>query len=477
MRTFPSFIGGQWLEGPTLHQVTSPYDGSPVGAVHVADASHIEAALAAARKAREPMAALPAHRRRAILDHVAAQLRLRRAEFAKLLSREAGKPIDLAMAEVMRAEDVFTFASDETGRHDEEALDLGVASAGEGRYGVIRRFPVGVVAAITPFNFPLNLVAHKIAPAIAAGCPIIVKPSPHAPLSAFALAELCCDAGLPSGGVNVVLCSTQDADPLVTDPRVHLLTFTGSVDVGWQLRSRAGKKRVVLELGGNAAVLVHADADVKFAAARIASGAFAYAGQSCISVQRVYVHRSQADALRDALIRQVRDRVPTGSPDQAGVVCGPVIDTAAADRLEAWTQEAVAAGARIIVGGGRTGNIIEPTVLEGVPHHVRIAAQEAFGPIVCVEAYHHLDDALHWVNDSPFGLQAGVFTDSLAVLWRAYETLEVGAVIHNDVPTFRVDHMPYGGVKDSGVGREGPRDAIRDYTEPRLLALRPFPPT
>ncbi len=471
MRTFPSFIGGDWLTGHRLHTVHSPWDGEPVGAVHLASAAQVELALLAGKRALPDMAALPAWKRRAILQRTAELLRLREEELAHLISREAGKPITLARAEVQRAVDTFGFAADEAARLGGEGLDLGAAQPGQGRWGLVRRFPIGLVTAITPFNFPLNLVAHKLAPALAAGCPVVLKPSHQAPLSAFALAEILAEAGLPAGGLNVVYCAVEDAEVLVTDARVQLLTFTGSAAVGWRLQPLAGHKKVLLELGGNAACLVCADADVAHAAKRIAAGSNAFAGQSCISVQRVLVHRSRLDELRTAL-REETVRIVVGDPADASTVCGPVIDVGAAERLQAWFAEAEGFGATRLYGGERDGNLVLPAIFENVPQHARLQAQEAFGPVLCLDAFDELDEAVRLANDSPYGLQAGVFTDSVQTLWQCYEQLEVGAVIHDDVPTFRVDHMPYGGVKESGLGREGPREAVLEYTEPRLLAVR-----
>jgi glyceraldehyde-3-phosphate dehydrogenase (NADP+) len=474
MRTFPAFIAGEWLPGHRLHTIVAPWDGEPVGAVHVASAAQVELAIAAGKRAQPAMAALPAWRRHAILQRVAHSLRSQQTAFAELICREAGKPISLAQAEVQRAIDTFLVSAEEAGRLGGDGLDLGSAAPGEGRWGLVRRFPVGLISAITPFNFPLNLVAHKIAPAIAAGCPVVLKPSHQAPLSAFALAELIAEAGLPEGGLNVVYCDVADAEPLVVDARIQLLTFTGSAEVGWQLQALAGRKRVLLELGGNAACIVCPDADLVLAAARIAAGGFGFAGQSCISVQRVLVHRSRMAELREAL-DQAAARVGVGDPNDPAVSCGPLIDGKSADRLQQWYDEAQSAGAALIYGGGRSGNLMQPAIFADVPHHARLVAQEAFGPVVVLAAFDDLDDALHQANDSRYGLQAGVFTDSVSTLWRCFEGLEVGGVIHNDVPTFRVDAMPYGGIKDSGRGREGPRQVVLEYTEPRMLALRPEP--
>jgi glyceraldehyde-3-phosphate dehydrogenase (NADP+) len=331
------------------------------------------------------------------------------------------------------------------------------------------------VAAVAPFNFPLNLVAHKVAPALAAGCPIVLKPASQTPLTALKLAEIVDVTGLPDGAFSVLPCARGPADALVTDPRVKLLSFTGSPGVGWDMKARAGKKRVILELGGNAFVVVNNDADLDLATARILAGAFAYAGQVCISVQHVLAHASVHAALTSRLLAALSTSVPVGDPLDPSVVCGPLIDDANATRMTTWIAEATQAGGRVLTGGKRTGNVVTPTLLADVPPSCRIAAEEAFGPIACLASFDSLDDAIARINASTFGLQAGVFTNRVDDLWRLYEALDVGGVIHNDAPTFRVDHMPYGGIKDSGFGREGLPTSLADYTEPKLLALRPHP--
>ena len=364
----------------------------------------------------------------------------------------------------------FTVAAEESTRIYGEYLPLDWQEFTAGRWGIVRRFPLGPIAGITPFNFPINLVAHKVAPAIAAGCPIVLKPAPQTPLSSLLLAECVQQAGWPDGGLNVLPLSNEDASLLVTDDRLKLISFTGSVPVGWDIKRRAGKKKVVLELGGNAAVLVHSDADVAYAAERCVVGGFAYAGQTCISVQRILVEQSVYGKFTDLLIEAVK-QLKTGDPMDESTDVGPLIRESDAIRTTAWIDEAVRAGARLLCGGRRTHNVVEPTILTGTKPDMKVNCQEIFGPVVTVEPYQNFDQALRQVNNSVYGMQAGIFTRDAKLLFHAYEELEVGSVIAGDVPSFRIDHMPYGGVKDSGLGREGLRYAIEEMTEPKLLVM------
>ncbi len=466
------FLAGSRADGARVDVVRSPWDGAVVGEVHRADAAQVERALALGAAAAPRMKALASHERRAVLRTVSAALAERRDDFARLICAEAGKPLRYARGEVDRAVMTFDLASAAAGDGD-ETVALDKAPAGAGRFGVVRRFPAGLVAAISPFNFPLNLVAHKLAPAFAAGCPVVLKPASQTPLTALALAGLFRDAGLPEGGLSVVPSDRSAADLLVTDERVRVLSFTGSAAVGWDMKARAGNKRVVLELGGDAAVVILDDTDVAAALPRVTAGAYAYAGQVCISVQRVFVARSRYDEVRDALAARVAAGVVVGDPARDDVECGPLIDAGNAARVAEWIDEARAGGGRVLAGGARDGNVVTPALVEGAPASCRLAREEAFGPVALIEAVDDVDGAVARVNASRYGLQVGVFTDSLKKLWRFYEGVEVGAVIHNDAPIFRVDHMPYGGVKDSGFGREGIPTALEDYTERRLLALRP----
>lgn len=470
-RTWPLFVGGEWIDTGAVRDVVYPWDGSIVGRVRLAPPERIEEAIASAARVAPELARTPAWKRAEWLDAIAAGVRQRRDELVDLIVHEGGKPRRFAEGEVARCIQTFTFGAVEARRMGGEVIGLDAVPAGEGRLGVVRRFPVGPVAAITPFNFPLNLVAHKLAPAIAAGCPIVLKPADETPLSSLVLAEIVADAGVPAGALSVVPCEVADAAPLVEDPRIRLLTFTGSARVGWDLKGRAGRKRVTLELGGNAAVIVCEDADLDLAVERSAYGAFAHAGQVCISVQRVYVHRSVAGDFVERLVARARDTA-TGDPGDEATIAGPLRADEDADRVMAWIDEARAAGATVRCGGERDGRLVTPAVITGADPALKVSCEEAFGPLVVVWPFAEMDEAFDRVNDSPYGLQAGIFTRDVANVLAAFERLEVGGVIHDDAPTFRVDHMPYGGVKASGLGREGLRYAIEDMSEPRLLVMR-----
>lgn len=473
MADWPIFVAGVWGETPTPLDVRSPYDDAPAGRTWLGGPGEFERAAAAAAGAAPAMAALPAYERARILGDVARALEGRQAEFAATLAAEAGKPLRDATTEVARAALTFRVAADESQRVAGELLPLDLAPHGKRRFAVTRRFPVGPVAAISPFNFPMNLVAHKLAPAVAAGCPIVLKPATRTPLSALALARLLDEAGVPRGALSVLPLSRETGDRLVTDPRFRLLTFTGSSAVGWDLKARAGRKRVVLELGGNAGVIVDRDANLDLAVERIRAGGFGYAGQSCISVQRVYVHDEIFDAFARKLVA-VLERLTVGDPLDASTDIGPLIGPDDAARVQAWVDEAVAAGARVLTGGRRIGRAAyAPTVLTDVAESARVCAEEVFAPLVGLYRFGDFAGAVDAVNRTRYGLQAGVFTGDLRHALEAFERLEVGGVMLNDVPSYRIDHMPYGGVKDSGLGREGPRYAIEDMTEPRLLVVNP----
>jgi glyceraldehyde-3-phosphate dehydrogenase (NADP+) len=394
----------------------------------------------------------------------------RKQEFARTLAQEAGKPIKAARTEVERAIFTFTVAAEESTRGYGEYLPLDWQEFTAGRWGIVKRFPLGPIAGITPFNFPVNLVAHKVAPAIASGCPMVLKPAPQTPLSALLLAQTVQQAGWPDGALNVLPLSNEDASLLVTDERLKLISFTGSAPVGWDIKRRAGKKKVVLELGGNAGVIVHNDADLNYAAERCVAGGFAYAGQTCISVQRILVERTVFGKFTELLLVAVK-KLKAGDPMDDTTDLGPLIRESDAVRTVDWVQEAVRGGARLLAGGQRKGSVVEPTVLTNTRTDMKVNCQEIFGPVVTVEAYEDFGDALRQVNNSPYGLQAGIFTRDVKLLFNAFEELEVGSVIAGDVPTFRIDHMPYGGIKDSGLGREGLRYAIEEMTEPKLLVM------
>ena len=472
MREHGLFVAGRWHEGAATVPVRSPFDGREVARVGRAGAAQLRSALDAAADARDAMAALPPHRRAAILERTAGEIAARRDELAQVMVEEAGKPIALARIEAERVCETFAEAARVARSPHGELLDLEGFPSGAGRLGLVRRFPVGVVVGITPFNFPLNLVAHKMAPAVAAGCPIVVKPASQTPSEALLLAEILHSAGVPAGGVNVVPCAGTDAGILLDDPRVRLLSFTGSAEVGWGLKRRMWDRRVSLELGGNAAVIVEPDAgDLEAVAARIATGAYSYAGQSCISVQRVLVHREIEAPLTEALAAATR-AFPSGDPASSDVMCGPMITAPDADRIGSWIAEAEAGGARAVTGKRRDGSVVQPTLLDRVAEGARIWGEEAFAPVAAVASYRTFEEALRRTNDSRFGLQAGIFTRDVEKIQKAFATLEVGAVIQGDIPSWRSDPMPYGGVKQSGVGREGPRFAVEEMTEPRLLVLR-----
>jgi acyl-CoA reductase-like NAD-dependent aldehyde dehydrogenase len=470
VRTQGFYLQGKWIEEGTPVEIRSPYDGTPLSQVLQGTREHAERAIDAAVRAFGSTRRLPAFERQRVLRSIAQQITTRKEEFARTLAQESGKPLKQARTEVERGIFTFTVAAEETTRIPGEYLSLDWQQFTSGRWGIVRRFPIGPIAGITPFNFPLNLVAHKAAPAIASGCPIILKPAPQTPLTAFLLAETVEQAGLPDGAFQVLPLSNEDASLLVTDDRVKLISFTGSAPVGWDIKRRAGKKKVVLELGGNAGVIVHGDADLAWAAERCVTGGFSYAGQTCISVQRILVERSVFTKFRDLLLAGV-SKLKVGDPLDDTTDLGPLIRESDAVRATQWVQEAVQDGATLLAGGKRRGSVMEPTVLTGTRADMKVNCQEIFAPVVTLEAYDDFAQALRLINESPYGLQAGVFTRDAGRIFQAFEELEVGGVIAGDVPSFRIDHMPYGGVKDSGLGREGLRYAIEDMTEPRLLVM------
>lgn len=465
------YLAGRWEQSAQKLVVTNPYDDSVVAETWLASEADVERATQGAASAAPAIGALAAFERAAILAQASVILTRRRDEIGRTLSAEAGKPIRDALTEVDRAAITFHVASEEARRLGGEVIPLDLAAHGKGRIGIVRRFPIGPVAAISPFNFPLNLSAHKIAPAIAAGNPIVLKPATKTPLSALFLASALDEAGLPAGGLSVLPMSRELGDRLVTDERFKLLTFTGSSSVGWGMKARAGKKKVILELGGNAGVIIDETADVAYAVKRVVTGGFAYAGQSCISVQRVFVHDRLYDEFARLLAAKVQSLV-VGHPLDSTTDVGPMIDAGEVDRIEAWVKEAVGAGARVLAGGTRISrSVYAPTVLDGVPEVAKVCAQEVFAPLVGLYRFTDFGQAIAAMNRSRYGLQAGVFTNDLTHMLAAYDAIEAGGVIVNDVPSWRIDHMPYGGVKDSGIGREGPRYTIEEMTEPKLLVI------
>ncbi|MBI2817840.1 MAG: aldehyde dehydrogenase family protein [Acidobacteria bacterium] len=463
---------GEWKTSPHPVEIRSPYNGEVVGITYEASPEQVEQAVQAASQAFHQTRSLPTWRRAEILQNIVQALKAQQETIARLIALEAGKPIKMARAEATRAVLTFTDALEESKRIRGEWLPLDLDANSTGRFALVRRFPVGPVLAITPFNFPVNLVAHKLAPALACGASAILKPPPQAPLSTMGLARIAHEAGAPPGAVNSLLCGIPEAQGMVEDDRLKVLSFTGSAAVGWALKAKAGKKRVVLELGGNAGVAIHSDANLDFAADRCVMGGFAYSGQVCISVQRIYVHQPAFDEFASKLLDRVK-RLRLGDPLSEQTDMGPMISAQAAQRAEGWIQDAVNAGAHLLAGGERDGSFLQPTVLTRTKPEMNVCAEEVFAPVVTLESYDNIEDALARINDSPYGLQAGVFTNDMRAIMQAFEKLEAGGIIVNDVPTYRADPMPYGGTKDSGIGREGVRYAIQEFTEPRVLVVNP----
>ncbi|HEX7130635.1 MAG TPA: aldehyde dehydrogenase family protein [Rhodanobacteraceae bacterium] len=472
---YPFYLANKPQQPNADLPVLDKYSGEVATRVALADANAIENAIAAAAEAAAPMAAMRPYERRAVLEHCIARMAERKDELAFALCVEAGKPIKDAQGEVTRLLDTFRIAADEATRGGGEILNLEISPRTRGYRGFVKRVPLGPCSFITPFNFPLNLVAHKVAPAIAAGCPFVLKPSEKTPIGALIIGEALAETGLPQGAFSILPCKIEDADPFVEDERLKLLSFTGG-QVGWQLKARAGRKKVVLELGGNAACIVDADQRERldFVVERLISGSFYQSGQSCIKVQRILIHASLYDEVKQRFVDATR-RLKAGDPKDPDTFLGPMIDEAAARRLEGWIAEARQAGAKVLCGGERRGNMLQATVLEDVPRDAKLSCMEAFGPVTVLAMFGSFDEALASVNASDYGLQAGVFTADLDHAMRAWDTLVEGGVIVGDIPSFRVDNMPYGGVKFSGFGREGVRYAMEDMSEARLMVIRDPP--
>lgn len=469
--SYPLYLAGH-AQVPNLDlAVTNKFSGEVVTHVPLADPGMIDRAIAAAVDAAAPMAAMPSHKREKVLLHCIRRFEERKDELAHALCIEAGKPIKDSRGEVARLIDTFKVAAGEATRMTGEVMPMDISARAEGYRGMWKRVPIGPCSFISPFNFPLNLAAHKIAPALAVGCPFILKPASLTPIGALMIGEVLAETELPDGAFSILPCSRDGAELFTTDERLKLLSFTGSPEVGWALKSKAGKKKVVLELGGNAAVIIDADTDIPSAVDRVVFGAFYQSGQSCIGVQRIIVHESIYDMFRDALVAATRKLV-SGDPLNEETFIGPVISEKEAQRLESWVNSAKASGATVLCGGSRKGPVLEATLLENVPAGQSIVCEEAFGPVAVLSKFSCFDAALEAVNDSAFGLQAGIFTRDIHKAMRAWDRLEVGGVVIGDVPSWRVDHMPYGGVKDSGLGREGIRFAMEDMTEIRLLVIR-----
>jgi acyl-CoA reductase-like NAD-dependent aldehyde dehydrogenase len=469
-KEYKLLINGQWRESKIIKEIKSPYDKSVVGKVHFAAKEQVEEALAASDNAFQKTRRLSSFDRSTILEKISAGIKARREDLARSITLQSGKVIRDARAEVDRSVMTFDIASEEAKRIGGEIIPLDLSAATARRWGLVRRFPIGVVTAITPFNFPLNLVAHKVAPALAVGNTLVLRPASQVPITSLLLGEIIQETNYPHGGFNVLPAGYRESEILLTDDVVKKVTFTGSPAVGWELKKKAYQKKVTLELGGNAAVIVEPDADLEFAIPRIVTGSFSYSGQICISIQRIFLHESIYDRFMAEFI-SLTQKLKMGDPLDEGTDIGPMINLEAAKQTAEWIEEAVGMGARVVCGGKREGAMFEPTILENVVPDLRISWLEAFAPVVVVYPYSDYAKALEAVNYSLYGLQAGVFTNDLRKTFDAYETLEVGGVIINDIPTFRIDHMPYGGVKSSGFGREGIRYAIEEMTELKLLAM------
>ena len=471
---YPYYLANQAIYANQDLIVTDKYTGAIATRVALADAVVIDQAIAAAVQAQAPMAQMAAYERQQVLDHCVLRFRERAEELAQSLCIEAGKPIKDARGEVTRLIDTFRIASEECTRIHGETISLDISPRAKGYRGMTKRVPIGACSFISPFNFPLNLAAHKVAPAIAAGCPFILKPASFTPIGALIIGEVLAETALPVGAFSILPCARDGADLFTTDERLKLLSFTGSPEVGWQLKAKAGKKKVTLELGGNAACIVDADANIDDAVQRLVFGAFYQSGQSCISVQRILIHASIYETVKTKLVAATQKLV-MGNPQDENTFIGPMISVKEAERLHSWIVEAVNQGASLLCGGQRDGAMLAATLLENVPETTSLYREEAFGPAAILSSFTDFDDALAQVNNSRFGLQAGIFTRDLYKAHKAWDTLEVGGVVIGDVPSWRVDHMPYGGVKDSGLGREGIRYAIEDMTEIRLLVVREAP--
>lgn len=469
--SYPYFLANKAVFANEDLVVTNKYTGEPATKVALADAATIDKAIAAADASQEALRKMPAYERQDILNHCVRRFQERFEELAYALCIEAGKPIKDARGEVTRLIDTFRIAAEEALRMEGEVMNLEVTPRAKGYQGMYKRVPIGPCSFISPFNFPLNLAAHKVAPALAVGCPFVLKPASRTPIGAIIIGEVLAETNLPEGAFSILPCSRDGADLFTTDDRFKLLSFTGSPGVGWDLKAKSGKKPVVLELGGNAACVVDEDADLDDAIERIIFGAYYQSGQSCISVQRVIVHESLYDEFKQRYVEKVANLVH-GDPLSEDTFIGPMISVSEATRLDDWIQEAKAAGANVLCGGKRDGAMLQATILENVPDDANVNAEEAFGPVSIISSFSDFDAALQEVNNSQFGLQAGIFTRDLYKAHKAWNELDVGGVVIGDVPSWRVDNMPYGGVKESGLGREGIKFAMEDMTELRLMVIR-----
>lgn len=468
MQSYSIYAGGDFTATAQKLEVLNPYTGKVFASTYRAGKAELEKAIARAQEVKEKMRALPSYKRYEILLQISNEIKADRERLAKVLCSESAKPFRYAIAEIDRAAQTFLVAAEESKRLPKEYMSLDWTPHGEGKEGIVKYFPVGLVAGIAPFNFPMNLAVHKIAPAIAAGCPIIVKPASSTPLSTLELAKIIDKTELPKGAVSILPMDRETGNQLVTDDRFALLSFTGSPVVGWKMKKESGRKKVVLELGGNAAVIVSDSADISLAVRKSLIGGFAYSGQICIHAQRFYVHERVYDVFIERFIEGTI-ALKQGDPADPSTEVSSMIDNENAERVEKWISEARAQGAKVLLGGRREGTFIEPTVITNTNSSMKVVYEEIFGPVVTIEKFTHFEDAVEMVNDTTFGLQAGVFTCNVKEMDYAFDKLDVGGVILNDVPTFRADHMPYGGVKDSGLGREGVKYAIMDMMEAKVL--------
>jgi len=470
MKEHKILIKGKWVGSKENRKIQSPFDQSPVARMHFAQTSQVEEAVTAAHEAFAQTKKLSSHERSQALEKISVEIKNRQEELARSITLSSGKTIKSSRVEVERAVNTFKIASEEAKRIGGEIIPLDLSAQTKERWGLVRRFPIGVIAAITPFNFPLNLVAHKVAPALASGNTVVLRPASQVSITSVLLGEIINETDYPAGGFNVVPSGYEAAEILLSDERVKMITFTGSPAIGWELKKKAHKKKVTLELGGNAAVVIEPDANLDLALPRTVLGAYSYSGQVCISIQRIFLHEKVYDRFMAEFVKATQS-LKMGDPLDEETDVGPMINLAAAEQTEEWIAEALNNGARLIAGGKRDGVMFEPTILENVKPELRISWLEAFAPVVVVYRYKEFDDALKGVNYSIYGLQAGVFTGDLNKAFQAFEELDVGGVIINDIPTFRIDHMPYGGVKESGFGREGLKYAIEEMTELKLMAL------
>ncbi|MEK7280639.1 MAG: aldehyde dehydrogenase family protein [Nitrospirota bacterium] len=470
MEEYKIYLAGKWKDTARYEEVINPYNHQVIGKVCQAGEPEVEEAIKKGLEGLEITKRLPAYKRYEILTEISAGIKQDREKIARILTLESGKPISDARVEVNRAVNTFRIAAEEAKRIEGNNIPLDIMAGSENRVGITQRFPIGLILGITPFNFPLNLVAHKIAPAIASGNPIILKPASKTPITSLLLGEIIARTELPKGGVSILPCPARLAEQMVIDPRIKMVTFTGSPKVGWYLKEKAGKKKVLLELGGNAGVIVEPDADLPYTIKRCVTGAFSYAGQVCISVQRIYIQEDIFPEFTKEFVSQAKG-LKTGDPINEDTNIGPMIDLYAAKRVEAWVNEAKEQGAKVLAGGKRDGNFFEPTILADTTPEMNVNSLEAFAPLVTLTPYKRFDDAIAHLNNSRYGLQAGLFSRDMTKIFQAFREIEVGGLIVNDVPTYRADHMPYGGIKESGVGREGIRYAIEEMTELKLLAL------